>query len=179
MMGAIACYALALWSKEHVILLPLVAVAVDIALLRLRGSRVYAVYVGYAATAAAYLAVRFSVLPMVSIAQSRELDLSNPLASVEWPVRFVSALWTTGLYLKPLLWPLNLSPDYCYSQIVPLESLTGGRALLALVLAAFLVATGLTLGVRSRVAAVGLGSGPARPARQPPSPYRVQSGRRR
>lgn len=154
--GAALCYALALWSKEHAILFPLVAVAVDLLVLQRPKKAWVLPYMAYWAVAGLYLAVWFSLFQVSAMAPAGEQVLSNPLQEADGPLRFVSAVWVAGLYLWHWIWPANLSPDYCYSQIMPLDSLASVQALLAIFGAALFALLGVWIGRRYRVGGVGL-----------------------
>ena len=155
-MGSALCYALALWSKEHAILFPVVAVAVDLLVLQKPRKSWALPYLAYWAVAGVYLAVWFSLFQVNALGTATDQELSNPLLAASGPLRFVSALWVAGLYLWHWIWPANLSPDYCYSQIMPLETLASGKAILALLGGALVAVICVLIGRRYRIGGVGL-----------------------
>jgi Flp pilus assembly protein TadD len=153
--GAVLLYGFALLSKEHVIVFPAIALVSDIAWGVWRPVRRLFVYVAYGGVAAAYLALRYLVFGGLLIGRPIAM-LDNVLALESVPVRFVSALWVWGLYLKHLIFPARISPDYSYAQIVPFESATAEGALVTWVAAAIVTAVAIWLGRRSRRAAFAL-----------------------
>jgi Flp pilus assembly protein TadD len=153
--SAAVLYGLALLSKEHVVVFPVIALVSDIAWGVWKPARRLLVYVAYGNIALVYLALRYLVFGGLLIGRPISL-LDNALAPESVPVRFVSALWVWGLYLKHLIFPTRISPDYSYAQIIPFESATSGGALVTCVAAAIVVAAAIWLGRRSRRAAFAL-----------------------
>lgn len=157
---AVLLYALALLSKEHVLLLPAVAAVWD---LRARSGpprRWLPVYAAYAVVASGYLALRAAVFGGELLAgQVSRLD--NPLAHVDPALRFVSALGVAGRYLGHVALPWNLSPDYCYAQVLPFAAVSSPAALLTLAVSLAAAAGALWLARRSARAALALALGAA------------------
>lgn len=153
--GALGLYAVALLSKEHVILLPLVALLYDRLYLRCRGPRDAAVYLGYAAIAGLYLVTRAAVFDGELLAGAVAL-VDNPLAHAPPTLRVLSAMRVAGLYLSRVIVPVGLSPDYCYAQILPFAKPDSAAALLTLGAGLVLVAAGVLAGRRSRRVALAL-----------------------
>lgn len=159
--AAVALYAAGLLSKEHVVLFPAVAAVWDLGRRReLPLRRALPVHAAYAAAAAGYLALRAAVFggELLAGAVSR---LDNPLAHVAPALRFVSALGVAGRYLGHAALPTGLSPEYCYAQVLPLESIGAPSALLTMLATAVLAAGALALARRSPRAALAIALGAA------------------
>ena len=173
--AALACFALALLSKESAITLLLVAPAMDAILPVQRQdgetitprSRILRDYLPLIAVALVYLAVRRAVLGGIVIAGHAIAPLDNPLVAVApTPLgdlmgatrgqALMTAFAVMGEYARLLLWPARLSPDYSYNQIPLVTSPGDVRFLIGVALAAACLAAIVWLWRRSPLAAFGL-----------------------
>ncbi|MBM3791451.1 MAG: tetratricopeptide repeat protein [Acidobacteria bacterium] len=95
-------------------------------------------YLAFAAAVALVLLLRYWALG--GLAPLYVNPRSNPLAAAPvWP-RFLTATNVFGRYLALLLWPINLSADYSYSQIPLVTSIFAWSAALPLACLMLLVA---------------------------------------
>ncbi len=130
---AVLSFSGALLSKEHAIVTPLLLFCLPAQRPAWRRLAAYPLVI------VLFLAVRFHVLGGAwSLAEISVLD--NPLAHVSPGWRILSALWVAVLYALQVALPWNLSPDYSFRQVVPIERLGDGR-----LLGAALVLLGLAL----------------------------------
>jgi protein O-mannosyl-transferase len=123
--GSLACFALALLSKENALAYPGCLLLTDYLLgmprgLSRRGRNLE--LVGVLSTAALYLLLRWKVLgSLMEIAAIPRSD--NLLAGVTAGRRIVTALALAGKYLALFLFPWPLSADYSADQILPLRGI--------------------------------------------------------
>jgi len=136
--ASIVAFGLALFSKEHAVVLPGLLVLTDLFRASERGlplgsalrEKLRAAYVWYLLPLIGYVAVRFSVLGSL---RSREVSwIANPLANTDAWSRSLTAIKVLGKYLWLLLVPVHLSPDYSYNQIAVSSSVLEPSVLLAL-----------------------------------------------
>ena len=151
--AAVAFYLGAVLSKEHVVVFPVVALAYDRLWGCLERKGAWKQYVGYGVVATVYVSVWLLLFGGKAGGFS---PLDNALAHVDASARIVSALEVTGLYLKHLLVPVGLSPDYSYGVILPISSALSWAGALAILGAILVLAAGIWLGRRSRIAALAL-----------------------
>lgn len=128
-----AAAALAIGSKESVVLLPLVLVAAA-AVCRVPLRRALALAAVPAAAMAAVLAVRLAVV--------RIAPIQNPLAELPWGQRLLCVLKALGAYVKPLV---------LGEAIVRLPQAAGGPLDAGVVLGALVLACGAAILVVSRL----------------------------
>jgi tetratricopeptide (TPR) repeat protein len=152
---AVLLYGVALLSKEHVVVYPALALVYDLLWGGWRPIRRLGVYLAYAAVAIGYLVLRQGLFGGLLHGGGLSI-LDNPLAHEGAIVRIVSALWVWGLYLKHLLLPVGLSPDYSYAQVLPFDSATTPGALATWGVSAAAVAAAVFLTLRSRRAALAI-----------------------
>lgn len=138
LIGSLAAYALALFSKEHAVVLPALLVLSDL----LRASqnslplrwiiqeRCRTAYIWYLPPLAGYLLIRVLALGHVLI--SKIPWVSNPLAHADLWTRVLTAIKVLGKYLWLFLFPVHLSSDYSYNQIPVSRSLLEPAVLAAL-----------------------------------------------
>ncbi len=136
--GAVLAYLAALFSKEHVALLPL-WVALLWWLDRPNRAVKPALYVGLGSVAALalFLALRASALtrqPTVELT----IGLFNPGAVVSTPLRWLTAAAVIWRYTLLFFWPARLSNDYSYAQTEASTGLGGAEAAGLLVILALL-----------------------------------------
>jgi tetratricopeptide (TPR) repeat protein len=160
---ALGCFALALLSKESVVVGPALVLLVDaVGWLRrgrppdareLRGSLATAAL--YAAVVAAVLGVRLAVLGRLGGSPVLEVGLlfGEPLAT-----RLFTGLEILAVYLRLLLFPLTLSADYSLRQVPVLDSLAHPAALVGLA-AALALPVALVWAWRRRAAPLFFGLG--------------------
>jgi protein O-mannosyl-transferase len=173
--GTLACFACALLSKESAMTLVLVLPLMDV-LVPSRSrtgqpmsprSRILTDYLPLAAVAIAYLVVRRAVLGGVVIAGNAIAPLDNPMVPISvMPLgdrlgaTTSQALMTPFAvileYVRLLIWPARLSPDYSYNQIPLVTSVLDLRFLSGVALAIACVCGIVLLWRRSPVAAFGL-----------------------
>jgi len=125
--AGLGAFALAVFSKENAIVLPVVIVLHDLAFpepdIRRWRARLRAVvargprYAGYALVAVAYLSARWAVLGREPTQVGT--DLANPLIALDPPLRVLNALVVAFRYLGLLLFPRDLVYDYSYATILP------------------------------------------------------------
>jgi hypothetical protein len=140
--SSLACFALALLSKESALTL---VVVIPMADLLLRGSDTgfaatvrsltpmqRTCYVGYAGVAMLILGIRVLMLGSLAPEEGLRDSLSNPLQELGPAWRIVSALWVALRYAGLLLAPLHLSYDYSFDEIPAIVSLTDARAWFAI-----------------------------------------------
>jgi Flp pilus assembly protein TadD len=151
--AAVSFYLGAVLSKEHVVVFPVVALAYDWLWGCLERKGAWKQYVGYGVVATVYMSVWVLLFGGKADGFS---PLDNALAHVDASARVVSALEVTGLYLKHLLYPVGLSPDYSYRVILPISSALSGAGVLAILGAILVLVVGIWLGRRSRIAALAL-----------------------
>lgn len=121
--ASVAAFALAIFTKEHAVVLLGLLVLADLFRASERGlplSQVFlekcrTAYVWYLPALALYSAARFLVLGTLLGLQVRERI--NPLAYTDLWTRLLTAIKVLGKYLWLLLVPFRLSPDYSYNQI--------------------------------------------------------------
>jgi tetratricopeptide (TPR) repeat protein len=173
--GALACFACALLSKESAMTLVLVLPVLD-ALVPAKGrngqpaaprSRIVTDYLPLMAVALAYLVVRRVVLGGIVIADSMIAPLDNPIVPITtMPLgerlgatmgeAIMTAFAAVAEYARLFLWPARLSPDYSYNQIPLVTSALDGRFAAGVALVAACVCGIVVLWRRSPVAAFGL-----------------------
>lgn len=149
--ASIAAFGLALFTKEHAVILPGLLVLTDLHRTRDRGlslgrmiwEKCRTAYAWYLLPLAGYLAARFFVLG--GLLSSQLSWLANPLVDTNRWTRFLTAIKVLGNYLWLLLVPVRLSSDYSYNQI-PVSSSPVEPDVLAALLALFVT---LGLGVWS------------------------------
>ncbi len=126
--GTAICFIFACWSKEHGVALIPLCILYDIysGRLKIRGGifqKGLGVYFIYLFALAVIVLVRLkamgSLLPSMS---NFTAFLDNQLALCSHPVRIMSAIDIQGLALLKFAWPLTLSHDYSYAQLLPLKS---------------------------------------------------------
>ncbi|MFA6292074.1 MAG: hypothetical protein WC637_09850 [Victivallales bacterium] len=126
--GTAICFIFACWSKEHGVALIPLCILYDIysGRLKIRGGRLQkglGVYFVYLFALAVIVFVRIgamgSLLPSM---RNFTPFLDNQLALCSHPVRILSAIDIQGLALLKFIWPLTLSHDYSYAQLLPLKS---------------------------------------------------------
>ena len=148
---ASAAFAAALLCKESAAIFPLWLVLSDwilgssgpgaAARSKSRTRSRTACYIAMAGVAVAYLLAR-TLLFSSPVAVSRSTN-NNILLEQSFGVRALTGLKLFLLTLRLMLFPLNLSPDYSYAEIMPafhpgsVEVLAGGLALLLLLLGAW------------------------------------------
>jgi tetratricopeptide (TPR) repeat protein len=173
--AALACFGLALLSKESAITLLLVLPVMD-ALVPARGvdgeparprARILADYLPLAGVAFAYLAVRWAVLGGIAIDEGVIAPLDNPLVPVttlplgerlgatRWQA-IMTALAVVVEYARLLAWPVRLSPDYSYNQLPLVTSAFDPRFIAGVALVAACICGIALLWRRSPLAAFGL-----------------------
>jgi len=140
-LGSLATYALSLLSKENAITLLGVIVCYDFLYrgdprrrLFERARRILAVrwrsaYLGFVLVTLGYLALRHLVLADATLLPPIS-RVDNALIALAPGWRVVNALQVALRYLGLLFFPLHLSYDYSYHQILMLESLSDPRSLL-------------------------------------------------
>jgi tetratricopeptide (TPR) repeat protein len=132
-------YGAALFSKEGVVLLPVIALLFWWLAHRgesLRDLVRAAVRIGLLSTppVALLFAVRFAVFGIFLSPSGYVSPLYNPLVSLATPLRLLNALWVQWRYLGSMLFPLPLRADYSWQQMELVSSIGEPRAVLALVL---------------------------------------------
>ncbi len=138
--GAAACMALGLLSKENAVAMVAVLAAFDLLFLWPRQARkdgrgfgrwllgrLKACYGFYALVLAGWLLVRYLVLHDLPVKSASYVD--NPLAYMPFLQREATAVVVLGLYLWRMLWPVTLSADYSAEQIRAVQSLVDARFL--------------------------------------------------
>jgi len=136
---SLACFMLALMSKEVAAALPVVILLLVVGE-NLRGERKRigspaAGVAGYFAVLAVYMAVRHVVIARLGPVPGVMFS-DNPLAGMPFMERLPTALAVLVKYLLLLLFPFRLSADYSYNQVPILESLFGIPALAGLAVVA-------------------------------------------
>lgn len=115
-----AVFAVGLFSKEHVIVLPALVLVAELARDRGAGPRPGGrpLYAAYAVVVAGYLAARFAALGGRLVTDPRDIALiDNVLAHVDTGPRLLTALTVALRYLGLWLWPRSLSMDYGYNAV--------------------------------------------------------------
>lgn len=159
-LASLGAFAVGLASKEQAIVLPALLVLTDactsgprLGLPRrprawlLTATRRYGPYL---ALAAGYLALRWAVLGEFLGASGRPLFHDNPLASVDWQTRVLTAWKVAGHYLWLMVWPDHLSADYSYRAIPLSHSLAEPGVLGGMGVWGILLAVGLATYVRGQ-----------------------------
>ncbi len=128
---SVVAYACAMLSKEvGAVGLALVAVhdwRLESDPRRLAGQRAVGLYVAYALTFLAYLAVRTSVVGGFGVADTSYLD--NPLMTATLGPRLLTAVALVGRGVALLAAPIVLSPDYSFDAIPVVRSVLDWRFL--------------------------------------------------
>lgn len=131
LVGSLAAFAMAIFTKEHAVALLGLLIMTDLLHASERGlpivrtiyEKARTVYVWYLAPLAGYLLGRARVLGV--LVGSQVWWLQNPLADADLWSRILTATKVLGKYLWLLLVPIRLSSDYSYNQIpvsrTPLE----------------------------------------------------------
>ena len=127
--AATAAFALALLSKPTAVAVPLVALSLDIGLLRRQWSKAIPAVVGWLAMAALLVVATQRAQPAGVLAIEHVEVWQRPLVAAD----------ALLFYLRKLVWPWPLGPDYGRTPSVALGSLIGKLAWL--VLAALAAAT--------------------------------------
>ena len=130
LLGSLLVFGLALLSKEHALMLPAVLLFSDLfpETTRQVGSRARSVftilstrrwvYLSYFAVIGLYLGLRYLLFGRALLYEpSQTLDLRNPLLSVPWYPRVLTAARILAADLGLFVWPAGLSADYSYNQI--------------------------------------------------------------
>jgi Flp pilus assembly protein TadD len=149
LIGSLAAFALALFSKEHAVVLPALLVLSDLLRASQRSlplrwiiqERSRTAYIWYLPPLAGFLLVRF--LALGQVLTSTTPWVNNPLAHADLWTRVLTAIKVLGRYLWLFLFPVRLSSDYSYNQIPVSRSLFEPAvlaALLALMVLCFLAA---------------------------------------
>lgn len=167
--GSLLAFALALLSKEHTLLFPVILVLSDLFCERNRWpegqragllsllSRRWWLYLSYCVLIGLYLAARYLLFGRALLYESSgTLNLLNPLLSVPWYPRVLTAARVLLLDLGLLVWPAGLSNDYSYNQIPLSSSLVEPEAALAVAVLLALFAGAWMLAWRGSVEGFGL-----------------------
>lgn len=112
-----------------------------------------AAIVPYAATSAAYLALRYAVVGALGLPKLPSA-LDNPLAYVDAATRLRTATVVLWQYTSQLLVPLHLSADYSFAQIPLALSWTDPRFLVGATVVAVLALAGVAAAQRMPVLAL-------------------------
>ncbi len=162
--GALAAFLVALFTKEHAVVLPGVVVLGE--LLRRGGSEPLArrlrqralAAAGLLGPIAAFVAVRALYVGSGLVAKgSAFFELDNPLVTLSAPLRAANGLWLLLRYAAKTLVPLGLSADHS-AHALPLSlSLSDPRALAGTFGVAALAALAVLSARRLPLAALGLG----------------------
>ncbi|HSJ96616.1 MAG TPA: tetratricopeptide repeat protein, partial [Myxococcota bacterium] len=161
--AALGCFALALLSKESVVVGPALVLLVDATGWLGRGRapdagerrHAFAVAGLYAAVVAGFLGLRFAVLGRLGGAPLLEVGL---LFGEPFSTRLATALEILAIYLRLLFFPLRLSADYSMRQVPLLDSLGHPMALAGLAAAVALLAA-LAWAIRRRATPLAFGFG--------------------
>lgn len=138
-------YAVGLLAKESAAVLPALLLAQDLAQGR-RWREHTALYAGFAAVAAAWLALRAALV----------IETPLPyLAALPGPVKLWTALAIQSIHARLLLWPWPLVPFYDWTLCPPALSLADPRAMLGLL--ALLTPAVLAWRLRRRAPLLSLG----------------------
>lgn len=135
---SVVTFGLALFTKEHAIVLPGLLVLSDLFRSAERGLRpvqavwekCWSAYVWYFLPILGYVAMRFAVLGALRSHDS--FWIVNPLADTDLWSRLLTAVKILGRYLWLLLFPVHLSHTYGYNQIPISRSLAEPSVLVAL-----------------------------------------------
>lgn len=156
--GAAACYLLALLSKEHAIVAPVVFLIDDRLRLREGGDPGRFSWRGYGAYALVLAAA--GVLRLAALGGFRGAEttafLDNPAAFADNLGRLGTALWVQVKYAVLFFAPTRLSSDYSFDAIPVVESVRDARFWMALAFIAALCAVFVVGCRRSRPLAVGV-----------------------
>jgi hypothetical protein len=91
-------------------------------------------YAGFAIAIAIVAATRFlatgTFIPKLA---GRGIFIDNPVADATHYVRILTAFHVQGLALLKFIWPVALSHDYSFAQILPVSSMADSLAILAVV----------------------------------------------
>jgi Flp pilus assembly protein TadD len=152
--AAAVCYLLALLSKEHAVLAPLLFMFDD----HLRGERKAARYgmslLAYGTAFAAGIILRLQALGGLRGAETVAF-IDNPPAFGGAAARMATALWVQVKYAWLFVWPARLSSDYSYDAIPVIESVLDPRLWIGFLWVAALAGL-LCVGLkRSRTVALG------------------------
>jgi tetratricopeptide (TPR) repeat protein len=110
--AAAICFLLALGSKESAICFLAIVILADWRL----GHRVsHAIYAGYGAVAALYIAMRWKAVGLLGIGWIPMIQ--NPLVALSAPLRIANALRLAWLMLGLHVYPARLSVDYSYNAV--------------------------------------------------------------
>ena len=143
----------ALWSKESVLLLPLVPLLCDAWIARSpAGARVRRL-AGYAVVVVLWIPLWRAAMSGPHIGPQ---PIENPLVQLDHADRVLNALAIQVDYLARMLWPAHLSTDYSLAQIPLVASVFTLRVVLALLLAAAAVLGLVVLRTRVPRAAVAI-----------------------
>ncbi|HCE43706.1 MAG TPA: hypothetical protein DET40_09165 [Lentisphaeria bacterium] len=127
--GTAACFVLACWSKEHGVALVPLCILYDFYSGRMKMDKqsimsVLKPYVLYTFALVVVVAVRYEAMGTVMPAMTRfDPSLDNPLALCPYPERLLSAISIQGFALYLFIWPVTLSHDYSFAQMLPLKTI--------------------------------------------------------
>ena len=158
--GAGAFYLLALLSKEHAVLAPLLFLIDDRLRLRESVSRrrvVWLPYAAYSSTLALAGTLRFLALGGFRGAEATTF-LDNPATFAGLTVRIGTAFWVQVKYAVLLVWPSRLSSDYSFDALPVVDSSGDVRLWLGIAFVLALVAAFVWCWRRSRPLTVGIGA---------------------
>jgi len=141
---SLGAFASGLFSKEQAVMVPFLLLLQDLCLprasagqgsggetpLRDRIRRAISRYGGYLLVLAGYLMIRRAALGELMPPPTPVVD--NPLASLDWGPRILTALKVDGLYLRLFFWPASLSLDYSYDAIPAVNALFDPEVLFGL-----------------------------------------------
>ena len=161
--ASLAAFALALFTKEHTVILPGLLVLSDLLRASERGlplgrtirDKWWTAYAWYLPPFAGYLIARFLVLG--GLVTPEISWIANPPASADLWTRYLTTIKVLGMYLWLILFPVHLSSDYSYNQI-PLSRSIFEPPVLAAVLA-LMVTLGLAVWNRRRRPIISMGVG--------------------
>jgi len=126
--GTAFCFILACWSKEHGVALVPLCMIYDFYSGRFKMDKKSIMsclrpYLLYVFALIIVVVVRYEAMGTVIPAMTRfDPFLDNQLALCSYPVRLLNAICIQGYALYLFVWPITLSHDYSFAQMVPFET---------------------------------------------------------
>jgi len=162
--GTAICFILACWSKEHGVALVPLCLLYDFYSGRMKWDKKSSMpglkpYFFYIIAMVLVVFARYEAMGTVMPAMTRfDPFLDNQLALCSLPERLLSAINIQGFALYLFIWPVTLSHDYSYAQMLPLKSFFDptGIAVALIVFAIPFVLLGLFPKLKGKIAFLSL-----------------------
>jgi len=124
------CFFLGLLSKENAIMFVVILPLIMYFFTKVPVRKYIAISLSFLFIALVFVFIRFLVLGYINSGEIPKELLNNPFLEATGGQRIGTILYTLGLYIKLLVFPLNLTHDY-YPYHIPLVGMTDWKAVLS------------------------------------------------